>query len=110
MEPKCLPGSKYVLNTGLGAPANTADSIPTLKTTLVSNSKLADAGYTTIFDKNRVNIYDEDETKRNGRDSIEKKMEEIQEKFTGINFVNGKPDMRRANICPRKKLPPLPTK
>ena len=43
-------------------PANTADSIPTLKTTLVSNSKLADAGYTSDFNKDEVNVYDNNTT------------------------------------------------
>eukprot|EP00956_Cyclotella_meneghiniana_P013882 scaffold20351_cov43-Cyclotella_meneghiniana.AAC.2 len=40
-----------------------------------------------------------DETSCNRRDSIEKMMKEIQEKFIEINFVNGKPDIQRANIC-----------
>lgn len=55
---KVEAGKKY----GLRQPANTADSIPTLKTTLVSNSKLADAGYTSVFDKDEVNVYDNNTT------------------------------------------------
>jgi hypothetical protein len=34
-----------------------------LKTTLISNSKLADAGYIMVFDKEEVNVYDEATTK-----------------------------------------------
>ena len=59
---KVAAGKKYILKNGLRQPANTADSIPTLKTTLVSNSKLADAGYTSVFDKDEVNVYDNNTT------------------------------------------------
>jgi hypothetical protein len=35
-----------------------ADSIPGIKTTLVSNDKVADAGYVTVYDKDEMNVYE----------------------------------------------------
>jgi hypothetical protein len=51
-------GEQMTLKNGLRHPANSADTIPSLKTSLVSNSKLADAGYITVYDENEVNVYD----------------------------------------------------
>jgi hypothetical protein len=51
-------GKQMELNNGLRQPANKADSIPSLKTTLISNSKLADAGYITVYNDKEVNVYD----------------------------------------------------
>jgi hypothetical protein len=56
-------GEKINLENGLSHPANTANSIPSLKTTLISNSKLADAGYITVFNEEEVNVYDGATTK-----------------------------------------------
>eukprot|EP00804_Cyclotella_cryptica_P001037 CCRYP_008358-RA/>CCRYP_008358-RA protein AED:0.67 eAED:0.67 QI:0/0/0/0.5/1/1/2/0/762 len=41
----------------LRPPANQVDIVPGLTQTLLSGSKLADAGYTAIYDKNEVNFY-----------------------------------------------------
>jgi hypothetical protein len=49
-------GEKMIMNNGLRTPANSADAIPSLKTTLVSNSKLADAQYITVYDDEEVNV------------------------------------------------------
>jgi hypothetical protein len=51
-------GEKMIMNNGLRTPANSADAISSLKTTLVSNSKLADAKYITVYDEEEVNVYD----------------------------------------------------
>jgi hypothetical protein len=51
-------GEQLELKNGLRKPASTADSIPSIKTSLISTSKLADAGYFTVFDKDEVNVYD----------------------------------------------------
>jgi hypothetical protein len=56
-------GEKLDMGNGLRSLADTADFIPTLKTTLISNSKLADAGYITVFDKDEVNVYNSTTTK-----------------------------------------------
>jgi hypothetical protein len=56
-------GEILQMGNGLRNPANTADSIPSLKTTLVSNSKLADANYITVYDREEVNVYDAEMTK-----------------------------------------------
>jgi hypothetical protein len=55
-------GEVLQMRNGLRTLADTADSIPSLKTTLVSNSKLADANYITVFDREEVNIYDAETT------------------------------------------------
>ncbi|KAL7502358.1 hypothetical protein ACHAXN_001427 [Cyclotella atomus] len=55
MEPA---GEKLTMHNGLRSPANAAISLPSLKTTLISNSKLADAGYVTVYDNEEVNVYD----------------------------------------------------
>jgi hypothetical protein len=55
-------GKKMTLKNGLRHPANSADTIPSLKTSLISNSKLADAGYITVYDENEVNVYDSRDT------------------------------------------------
>jgi hypothetical protein len=55
-------GEQMKMNNGLRHPANSADTIPSLKTSLVSNSKLADAGYITVYDENEVNVYDSKDT------------------------------------------------
>eukprot|EP00804_Cyclotella_cryptica_P012914 CCRYP_002274-RA/>CCRYP_002274-RA protein AED:0.23 eAED:0.09 QI:0/0/0/1/0/0/2/0/1265 len=39
-------------------PANMVDIVPSLEHTLLSGSKFADAGYTTVYDKAEVNFYD----------------------------------------------------
>ena len=51
-------GEKLIMNNGLRAPANTADAIPSIRQTLVSGSKVADAGYVTVFDPDEVNVYE----------------------------------------------------
>ena len=51
-------GEKLIMKNGLREPANQADSIPTIKRTLVSTSKVADAGYITVFDHDEVNVYE----------------------------------------------------
>ena len=60
---KIAAGKQYKLKNGLRILADTADSIPSLKTTLVSNSKLADAGYVTVYNDEEVNVYDTKTTK-----------------------------------------------
>ena len=56
-------GEKYIMENDLREPANQADSIPSLKKTLVSTSKFADAGYISVFDKDGVQVYDAETTK-----------------------------------------------
>eukprot|EP00804_Cyclotella_cryptica_P008973 CCRYP_012065-RA/>CCRYP_012065-RA protein AED:0.48 eAED:0.43 QI:0/-1/0/1/-1/1/1/0/178 len=41
-------------------PANTVDIVPNLHQTLLSGSKFADANYTAVYDKHKVNFYDSD--------------------------------------------------
>jgi DNA topoisomerase VI subunit A len=50
------------LKNGLRHPANTADTIPGLKTTLVSTGKSVDANYVMVYDKEEVNVYDAETT------------------------------------------------
>ena len=49
---------KLHLDNQLREPANIGDSIPQLKKTLISNGKIADADYITVYDKEEVNVYD----------------------------------------------------
>ena len=51
-------GKKLILDQDLREPANKADGIPALKQTLVSTSKMANAGYITVFDEEEVNVYE----------------------------------------------------
>jgi hypothetical protein len=56
-------GEQLELKNGLHKPAtSTADLIPSIKTSLLSASKLADAGYFTVSDKDEVNVYDSNTT------------------------------------------------
>ena len=51
------------LATNVQAPARDVHITPGItKTSLLSTAKFADAGYTTIFDGNQVNIYDQHDT------------------------------------------------
>ena len=56
-------GKRLKWNNGLRSPANEADSIPAIRTSLVSTSKVADAGYISVFDDEEVNVYDARTTK-----------------------------------------------
>ena len=51
-------GEKMKLDNQFREPANCADTIPQLKTTLISNGKIADADYITVYDKEKVNVLD----------------------------------------------------
>jgi peptidoglycan hydrolase-like amidase len=50
-------GERMIMNNILQTHANSADAIQSLRTTLVSNSKLADAKYITVYDEEEVNVY-----------------------------------------------------
>jgi len=51
------------LATNVRTPARDVHITPSItKTSLVSTAKFVDAGYTTIFDGNQVNIYDQHDT------------------------------------------------
>jgi hypothetical protein len=51
-------GEQMTTPNCLCSPENAAISLPSLKTTLISNSKLAGAGYVTVYDGEEVNVYD----------------------------------------------------
>ena len=60
----CLPTGGRAAATGTAtlqldvrAPADEVDIVPNLDQTLLSTSKFAEAGYTTVYDKNEVNFY-----------------------------------------------------
>jgi hypothetical protein len=62
---KVRAGERRRLKNGLRHPANTADTIPGLKTPLVSAGKTVDANYIMVYDKDEVNIYDAETTQVN---------------------------------------------
>ena len=45
------------LNLQIRVPSNIVDVVPNLTKTLLSGSKFADAGYTTVYDKDEANFY-----------------------------------------------------
>lgn len=64
-------GEKLEMHNELRAPANTADEIPSIRQTLISGSKVADAGYVTVFDEEEVNVYEaEDVTIKSTAQSV----------------------------------------
>ena len=45
------------LHLNIRAPANRADIVPKMETTLLSGSKFSDTGYTAVYDANEINFY-----------------------------------------------------
>ena len=54
---------KMKMDNKMRDPDTEINALPGVQATLVSGSKMADAGYVTILDKNNVKIYDSNTTK-----------------------------------------------